>query len=134
VDKPTIGENGGVPLAASAERVRQLEESLAALNTQHLSAAVHLSERIDQLRYDQSEMRAHLLREAAFLRGMLVAQSVLVAAYVVGALDTVLRAGAVAAVIWVTLYAASQTRFVQRKWRDLRIWWDTYQIRRGRRG
>ncbi len=125
--------NGAADAAASSERVRQLEENLAAMHNRHLSDALHLSERIDRLSHENRELREHALREAAFLRGLLVAQAIVVSAYLAGVVDVLLRVAATAAVAWFAVVAAGKSRWIQRKIRDFQIWWDTRQIHRGKR-
>ena len=129
--EPT-GMNGVT--VATAERVRQLEDSLMALNTMHLGAVSEFSERIDALRYEQREMQARFIKEASFLRGVIFAQGLLVAGYLTDTLRIILVAGTVGGAIWIVTYLLSQSRWVQRKWRDLRIWWDTRRIRNSGRG
>ncbi len=89
------------------------------------------SESIDALRYEQREMQARFVKEASFLRGVIFPQGLLVAGYLTDTLRIILAAGTIGGAIWIVTYFLSQSRWVQRKARDLRIWWDTRQIRRG---
>lgn len=129
--------HGGDGIADRVEELRaELQQETLARHSdmcRMADSANRLHARMDQLTHEIREVHSRVRQEAIFLRAFFAATAILWAASRAGVADQVAAFMLGLSVAALAFQALKESRWVQRRIRNALIWWDTLQIRRGKR-